>query len=393
MEDKKRLAIVTTHPIQYNAPLFTHLTRRNNIEIKVFYTWGQSSMENKFDPGFGKVIDWDIPLLNGYPYEFIRNTSPSPGSHHYKGIINPDIIERIDAFRPDAILVFGWNFNSHMKVLRHYKKKIPLLFRGDSTLLDDRSFSIRRILRQTALTWVYRNIDMALYVGKNNRDYFQKMHVPEKNLVFLPHAIDLGFFEDKDEQFARQAIQSRRELGIKDNELVFLFAGKLQSKKNPGLLVEAFRQLNHKDVHLVIVGNGELEATLKEQSAGANIHFIGFQNQSRMPVIYRMADVVVLPSKENETWGLAVNEAMACGRPVLVSDQSGCARDLVIPGKNGFIFRSGDAGDLLKKMTELVARHKELPEMGRSSYTIIQDWSYDKVCRGIESLMERVGKN
>jgi hypothetical protein len=103
---KKRLAIITTHPIQYNAPLFRLLTERNQITIKVFYTWGKTVLQNKFDPGFGKIIEWDIPLLKGYDYEFLENTADDKGSHRFRGIINPDIINRIDDFRPDAILVF-----------------------------------------------------------------------------------------------------------------------------------------------------------------------------------------------------------------------------------------------------------------------------------------------
>ena len=71
----KRLAIVTTHPIQYNAPLFKLIQERGNIQIKVFYTWGKTALKNKFDPGFGKYISWDIPLLDGYEYSFEKNIS------------------------------------------------------------------------------------------------------------------------------------------------------------------------------------------------------------------------------------------------------------------------------------------------------------------------------
>ena len=170
---KKRLAIITTHPIQYNAPLFKLLTERNQIIAKVFYTWGKTVLENKFDPGFGKIIEWDIPLLDGYDYEFLENVSDDKGSHRYRGIINPDIINRIDDFRPDAVLVFGWSFVSHMKVLRHYSKNKMVIFRGDSTLLDKTNYLKERI-RLSTLKWVYIFIDYALYVGTNNYNYYKK---------------------------------------------------------------------------------------------------------------------------------------------------------------------------------------------------------------------------
>jgi hypothetical protein len=124
----KKLAIVTTHPIQYNAPLFELLTSRGNLDVKVFYTWGETVLENKYDPGFGKVIEWDIPLLKGYTYEFLENTALDKGSHHFKGINNPTLITELENYGAEAILIYGWAFKSHLKVLRHFHKKIPLFF-------------------------------------------------------------------------------------------------------------------------------------------------------------------------------------------------------------------------------------------------------------------------
>ena len=114
----KRLAIITTHPIQYNAPLFKLIQERGNIQVKVFYTWGEAVLKNKFDPGFGQHISWDIPLLDGYDYSFEKNISTNPGSHHFKGIDNPDLIGNITAWNADAVLVYGWCFKSHLKAIR-----------------------------------------------------------------------------------------------------------------------------------------------------------------------------------------------------------------------------------------------------------------------------------
>ena len=91
----KRLAIITTHPIQYNAPFFKLLAERKTIEIKVFYTWSQSKESVKYDPGFGKNIEWDIPLLEGYNYSFVKNIASNPGSDHFNGIQNPTLLSEI----------------------------------------------------------------------------------------------------------------------------------------------------------------------------------------------------------------------------------------------------------------------------------------------------------
>src|ERR1022692_4201496 len=127
----RRLAVITTHPVQYNAPLFELLHKHGKVAVKVFYTWGEEVLEKKFDPGFGKIVQWDIPLLNGYDYEFLENTAKEKGSHHFNGIVNPTIIRDIQLWKPDAVLVYGWKFRSHLKVMRYFKNKVPVWFRGD----------------------------------------------------------------------------------------------------------------------------------------------------------------------------------------------------------------------------------------------------------------------
>jgi hypothetical protein len=110
----KRLAIISTHPIQYNAPSFRLLALDGRVQLKVFYTWEQSRSGGKFDPGFGKNIEWDIPLLEGYDHTFIRNTAADPGPHHFYGMVNPTLNQEVADWKPDAVLVYGWNFSSHL---------------------------------------------------------------------------------------------------------------------------------------------------------------------------------------------------------------------------------------------------------------------------------------
>ena len=154
----KKLALVTSPPIQYNAPLFELLSEQPAIELMVFYTWGQESIGSKFDPDFGKSIEWDIPLLEGYNYHFTRNVSKNPGSNHFKGIITPDLIQEIKDFDPNVIWVWGWSFHSHLKVMRYFKGKIPIWFRGDS-IIGENIKSLNSFARKLVLTWIYKHID------------------------------------------------------------------------------------------------------------------------------------------------------------------------------------------------------------------------------------------
>lgn len=383
----KKLAIITSHPIQYNAPLFRLLTERKNIAVKVFYTWGQTKDGLVYDPDFKKEFKWDIPLLDGYEQEFVENISPKPGAGNFSGIDNRDLNERVTQYNPDALLVYGWSFKSHLRVLRYFKGRKKILFRGDSTLLDESNgFSLKKTARRFFLRWVYRHIDVALYTGEANKAYFLQHGIKESQLHYTAHAVENERFFDTDGIYEAKAIAWRRELQIPDEAMVFLFAGKLEEKKDPGLLISAFKTMTDPDIRLLIVGNGLLEQKLKEQAAAdSRILFLDFQNQQLMPVVYRLGDVFVLPSKgPGETWGLSVNEAMACSRPVIVSNRCGSAADLVY--ENGFIFESRRQTELERAIRFFVDdKEKKLKEMGKKSLTHIQQFSFAEIAKVIES--------
>lgn len=386
----KKLAIITTHPIQYYAPVFKLLYQRQKIDIMVFYTWGEGGAQ-KFDPGFGKNISWDLPLLEGYPYEWVKNISADPGSHHSKGIDNPDLINQINTWHPDALLVYGWFYKSHLKTLKYFKGKVPVIFRGDSTLLDDTG-RIKSLVRSLFLKRIYRNVDYALYTGSNNKAYFKKCGLKEKQLFFAPHAVDNDRFATgrKDEAFAL-----RNQLGISSDEKLLLFAGKFESKKDPLLLLEAFTDMNEPGTHLLFAGNGILETELKNKaSMHKNVHFIDFQNQLYMPVVYQACNIFCLPSKgPGETWGLAINEAMACGKTILISNKAGAGTDLVKDHENGLIFNAGDLTDLKSKLKTLLLYNKTaLFTIGQQSRQIIEEWSFGKQVEAIEQLVDKCSK-
>ena len=378
----KKLAIVVSHPIQYYAPIFKLLAKQ--CDLKVFYTLGNLLSEVKYDYGFRRNITWDIPLLDGYCYQFEENTSKQPGDYHFSGIKNLSLINDITSFNPDALLMYGWAYHSHLKVIRYFKGKVPIWFRGDSTIIDDQNF-IKKKIRKLFLLWVYKHVDLAFYPGSAAKRYFKAFGLKETQLIFAPHAIDNERFSD-DKHFDSPNIRKR--LGIEEEQILILFAGKLESKKNPILLLEVFKQLNRSDVHLLFVGNGILENSLKEKALPCKdqIHFIDFQNQRIMPSVYQAADLYCLPSKgPGETWGLSVNEAMAAGKAVIVSDKVGSAEDLV-QKQNGVIFKSEQTNDLLDNLNLLLDKEK-LKTMGISSKNIIKNWTIEKqVVAIIESL-------
>lgn len=379
----KRLAIVTTHPIQYNAPWFKLLTERGKLAVKVFYTWSQSEAGAKYDPDFKRTIEWDLPLLEGYEYSFVSNVAKEPGSHHFKGIDNPTLIKSIESWNPDAVLVFGWAFKSHLHCLRYFKGKIPVLFRGDSTLLDETS-GLNRFIRRIFLRWVYRHVDVALYTGTHNKNYFLAHGLKENQLAPAFHAVDNGRFSpDEEKQLAARRL--RQQLSVPVNAFVVLFAGKLEEKKNPFFLLKLAQQITDPDFVFVLAGNGHLEKDLKEAAKeDKRIKFLPFQNQSQMPVLYAAAEVFVLPSRgPNETWGLAANEAMAAGLPVLLSTKTGGAVDLIY--NNGVQFHPDDVAIASEYLQLLKANEGAYQAAHQASLSQIKRFGYGQLAEAVET--------
>jgi glycosyltransferase involved in cell wall biosynthesis len=347
---------------------------------------------SKYDPDFEKAIEWDIPLLEGYEYEFLENTAKDKGSHHFNGIKNPQILKRIDGWNPDAILVYGWKFKSHLKVIRYFRNKIPVWFRGDSTLLDDKR-NIKNIFKNIWLKWIYRHIDLAYYTGANNERYFLNYGLKSNQLKEAHHAVENERFQNTDRRYSAKALRRRDELNIAPGSVVFLYAGKLSPKKGVYILLNAFKELANEQAHLLIVGNGPLENKLKTSYDSLNnVTFIDFQNQSVMPVVYQMCDVFVLPSfGPGESWGLAVNEAMASGKPVIVSDRCGCAIDLVDNGVNGYLFKAGNSDELSSKMKSMIENKNQIASFGKESLSKIIKFSFQEFVSAIENSISSLG--
>jgi glycosyltransferase involved in cell wall biosynthesis len=381
----KKLAIVTTHPIQYHVPWFVRLAEKG-IAIKVFYTFEQSSSGKVYDTGFGKPIQWDIPLLEGYEYEFVANVSRHPGLEKFRGIVNPDLIEKITAWQPEGLLVIGWNYHSHLQCLRYFHGRIPVYFRGDSVLLHEKA-GWRRLARRIFLTWVYRHVDYALYVGTHNKSYYLRHGMKPSQLIFSPQAIDIARFSTPDDTYRNQALCWKQELKIPAHHLTVLFAGKLTRVKNPFFMVRLAEACRHLPVSFIIVGEGELKGRLlKEAAARTNIRFMDFQNQSVMPSVYRMGDIYIMPSL-SETWGMGINEAMACGIPIMASERVGCAADLVLENKTGITFRLGDIDSCVTFLQYLCANRAKLTEMSNCAIALIQFFSFSHIVDSVVWVM------
>ena len=387
---KKRIAFVVSHPIQYYAPLHQRLARRTDIEIKVFFTWHPGETPT-YDRGFGMPVAWDIPLTEGYNFEAVPNLASDPGMHHFFGVRNPTLVDCVKSWHPDVIHITGWAVQSHALAMRAFSRSgIPTLFRGDSHLLDFPLRGPKWWLKRAVLRQVYSWPTLFLYTGAANRDYYQALSVPPERLVLCPHSVDVRRFAEPADEYERQAQEWRQELGIPASTKTVLFAAKFESRKRPLELMDAFLDVNDPNSILIMLGNGELEQQVKSRASAQPDRFrlLPFQNQSRMPVVYRIGDVYALPSSNSETWGLAVNEAMASGRPVMVSDRVGCAPDVVTPAC-GSVYPDGDPQALRAALRDILSDSQKLLKMRQAASE--NAWKFD-IQATEKTLMDAVEK-
>lgn len=394
----QRLAIVVSHPTQYYSPWFRHLAEHSGLDVKVFYLWDFGVRETR-DVTFNTTFAWDIPLLDGYEHSFVPNASKEPGTHHLRGLHNPEAENVIAEWKPDVLLLFGYTYLTHLRLIFSRRlQNVRFMFRGDShdlVVAEGWKPMVSRFLRRA----IFRRFDCFLATGQANRDYFLNSDATAAQIRIAPHCVDNDRFQSISEEAHRTAVDWRRELGIPADVPVILFAGKFEEKKRPLDLLHAFLGMRSDETKaaLLFVGSGGLETRLREaagECAGKTIFFAPFQNQSQMPRTYAVADVLVLPSYgRGETWGLALNEAMNLGKPVIASTHVGSGPDLVIEGKTGWLFPAGDISALRDRLDMAVSNRGNLRSMGENSLKHIKKFSYERASLALTSAVAEITTN
>jgi len=357
-----RVGFLISHPIQYYAPIFRAIV--DLCDLTVFFAHRQTA-EQQARAGFDVAFEWDVDLLSGYRSKFLANVSRRPSTERYGGCDTPGVAGEIAEGRFDGFVVPGWALRSYLQAARACRKlNTPVLVRGDSQLRSRRGNALVRVARDAVLPHLLRRFDGFLYVGQRNREYLLHYGTPTDRLFFSPHCVDNDAFRAAAENARRS---SAGPLGGARNGKRILFAGKLIERKRPLDVLRAAATLNGRGiaVEVIFAGSGELEGLLRRSASdlGVRADFLGFVNQSRMPAVYAGADVVVLPSDGQETWGLVINEAMACGIPVVVSDAVGCGPDLVETGATGATFPLGNITLFADAIETATSLHSERVKM------------------------------
>lgn len=379
-----RVGLLATHPIQYQVPWFQALARQAEIDLTVLYCLMPSPEQQGVE--FGLSFTWDLPLLEGYRHERLENVARVPSTQAFSGCDTPAIGERLRALGIQALITNGWQVKSCVQALLACRRQgLPCLVRGDSNALRARPWPLRLVHRL-----LLRQYTACLCVGRANADFYRSNGVPEARLFFAPHCVDNARFVSQATDLAPRRAALRAQFGLPGDACVVLFCGKLIEKKRPLELLDALTVLRLRDpeaaarLHLLMVGDGALRAACeaRAQAAGLPVHFAGFLNQSEVARAYVAADVLVLPSDHGETWGLVVNEAMACARPALVSDRVGCHPDLVLPGQTGAVVPFGDLSGWADALAQVAHDPAGWQQRGLAARAHVAGYSLDDLVAG-----------
>ncbi len=382
---RRRLAIVLSHPNQYYSPWFAWMARETDLDLRVFYLW-DFGIKPQLDPRFQKSFAWDVDLVSGYDWELVPNRSGNPGTESFLGLRNPGLTRRVRRWKPDAVLLFGYAYLSHLSLILGCRMHgIPLLFRGDSHFLGRPQLPV---VKKWSLRLLYRQFAGFACVGKANRDYFLACGADLDRLRWVPHSVNLSLFDPHLPEHIEEASALRASLKLPEGERLLLFSGKFQEEKDPLGLLGAFEAAQLARTTLVFSGDGPLRPHLERACHGRrNLRLLPFANQSAMPARYLAADLFCLPSKGlHETWGLSVNEAMHMGLPCLVSDRVGCQQDLVEDSVTGWVFKAGDYEQLRTRLQ--TALGSDLKQLGGQARQRIAGFSYRESTKGLLELLD-----
>ncbi len=350
-----RLAILSTHPIQYYSPWFAHMA--DHIDLHVYYAH-QQTPEGQSAAGFSTAFDWDLPLLEGYRSTFLKNVARYPSLQSFLGCDTPEILHRLRTDKYDALLMFGWNKLSFLQGLFGARAaKIPVLIRLDSQL-ESRRGALKRSIKKPLYSFVLPRAAHYLSPGERSDAYLRHYCVPDRRIHRVPHMVDVErFAEGAQEAKASGAAEALREkYGAKPDDTIFLTVGKLIPKKRHTLILEALGLVGKgAGVTLWMIGDGPLEKEIDDKiiNQKLNVKRLGFINQTELPRYYAAADCLILPSDGDETWGLVVNEAQACGLPAIVSNEAGCAPELIIEGVTGWTLHQPNPTALAELLTHV----------------------------------------
>lgn len=360
-----KVLLLTNIISPYRIPLFNLIAREDDFEFKVLVL-AENEKNRKWKLAKEK-IQFNYEVLPGL-HTFIR-------CRDLPIHLNWGLLKRLIKYKSDIIILSGYESSSYWLALIYAKflgKK--LIFWNGSTLESSRS---NNFLINTFRRLFIKNADTYLTYGTRAKEFLIHYGARPKRIVVGCNTVDIDYFIKESSQLASRKEEIKKEKGYPSK--VILFSGQLIPRKNLNVLLEAFKGIDKDDVGLIVLGDGPLKNKYLEwcqKNQLKNVFFEGFRPIEELPKYYTAADILVMPSLR-EVWGVVVNEAMACGLPVVVSSRAGVAPDLVKEGGNGYIFDPRDSQRLKEILEELLNNDSLRNEMGKGSVAIIKNYGLD----------------
>ena len=380
---KQRLVIITEIISPYRIPLFNALAQRGDLDVQVLFL-------AETDPG---LREWRVYKEEiRFSHEVLPSWRKRVGGHNM--LINAGVAPALDRASPDVILCGGYNYPaSWLSLLWARQRNIPFVLWSESVAQDLRpGLAVLELLKSEFL----RQCNGFVVPGRSAHEYLRSLKIKKEYIFTAVNAVDNDLFCQGSQRARSTANLSRKEMKLPQR--YFLFVGRLVREKGVFELLSAYAKLEkplREEVGLVFVGDGhcrqELEQLAREIVPG-KVSFAGFVQRDQLPTYYALAEMLILPTY-TDTWGLVVNEAMACGLPVILSQAAGCAADLVTDDWNGRTVAARDESALRIAMRSLAADSALRAELGSNSRRRIAGYSAQNWCEGIARMMSAVGRN
>ena len=360
---KYKVAMIYNMPSPYRIPLFNELAKNPNIDLCVY-----------FETGREKNREWKVEHSDLFKYKILSGISLNFARDVYYNI-NPMIIKELIFNKYDVIITAGYgSFSTQIAFFIAKFLKIPFILGSGSTINEPRK--IRSITLPLAKL-IVKYADAYVAYGTNAKKYLMHLGAPERDIFISYNTVDTDFFKDKCLKCGNRKNVIKKEFEIIEENLI-LYIGQFVERKGIKYLLEAHKKLCDKhNLGLLLIGNGPQKDELVELCRRENIdgvYFIDFVQKDALPQYYAIADVFVLPSTE-EVWGLVINEAMACGLPVISTDKVGASIDLIKHGVNGCVIPASDVDRLYESLAIILGDSKLKYSMGRASEEIIKDFT------------------
>lgn len=406
-KDKPKLAILATHAIQHFVPVYQRLVSDFGIDLKVFYI-AENGVKDSKDPGFSTSFSWDIPLLEGYEYEFV-NPGLTVNSFGFREVDCKNINQRISDYAPNYLWINGYWAMSNWRALLGIKRGQQIIYSSDSNLLDQRS-GFRRFLKFNIVKFFIERCHHYIAVSEQNERYLLHYGAPADNIQRACYPIDMRRFTSaRDKLSVQDRLDIRQRYGIKADDFVVIFSGKLVDYKRPADLIHAIhsiqsRQLalehsgvthiDHAQAVVMLMGDGPqreaLQVLAKTLGVEANVVITGFVNQSEIPLHMFAADAFALTSSK-EPFGAVVSESLPFGLPIIAANKIGAVgdEDSAQPGKNAIVYPWGEVDKLADAIVMLKNNTKMYEQYRQHSLSLVDTNDTKVYCEAILRCMEQ----